>query len=662
MPRRGKSTEPAAVRTEVLQGTPASPGIVMGEVYVMAHYETRILRRGIEHGEARTEIGRFEAAVGEEVAAVGRLGREAAERLGPYSKAIFEAQSSLLTDRALRARVIELVQKQHYTAEYAVDTALRHYIGKLQEVGDPYFLGRVPDLEDIGRRLLARLQGKSHSATFRSLRNPVILIARDLSPLVTATLDRSMILGFATDAGGRTSHAAIVARDLGIPAVVGLRRVSLAATGGTQVILDGYAGRVVINPDEATKNLYLRIQEQGRGFTSLLDSERHMPAETPDGVRVQVMGNIEFPEEVRAVVNAGGEGVGLYRTEFLYLRLGRHPPERAHLAAYRKALELLGRSGPLVIRTTDLGMDKLPLDDRSPARERNPFLGCRSIRLCQIHPEILKTQMRAILRVSAEREVRCMLPMITTRDEIRWAHGIIEETRRELARESLRFNPKMKVGIMIEVPSAALMADSLAVEADFFSIGTNDLVQYTLAVDRANEHVAGLFMPSHPSVLRLIQMTIAAAKKHKIEVSMCGEMAGEPLYVLLLLGMGLRKFSVAPGLIPEIKKLVRLVPAAEARRIAEKALSLSDPAEVTALLREETNRVLPGAVSLEPAPEEGAKAAGLAPLMPAPYPSSFRAPGAAGGRAPRASAGGRSRGSRPRSSPRGSSPAPDGSG
>jgi len=656
MPRReaGAGGIAASERMETLQGTPASPGVVMGEVYVMAHYETRILRRFIDRGKAKEEIARFETAVGEEVAAIEKASRDAAERLGPIAKAIFEAHSFILTDRALRSRVVELIRQSRHTVEYAVDTALRYYIDKLEKLGDSYFAARVADLEEIGRRLLARLQGKAHSSALRRIESPVILIAHDLSPLVTAALDRSMILGFATDAGGRTSHAAILARDFGIPAVVGLERVSLAATSGSQVILDGYAGRVVVNPDEATKNLYRRIQEQVRGFTILLDSERHMPAETPDGVRVEIMGNIEFPEEVRAVVDSGGEGVGLYRTEFLYLRLGRAPTERDHLAAYRKVIESLeGR--PLIIRTLDLGMDKMPPGGDLPVRERNPFLGCRSIRFCQMHPEILKTQLRAILRVSADADVRCMLPLITTRDEVRWARGLIAETQRGLARESLRSNPKIPVGIMIEVPSAALSADALAEEADFFSIGTNDLVQYTLAVDRANERVSGLFMPSHPSVLRLITMTVAAAKKRGIAVGMCGEMAGEPLYILLLLGLGLRSLSVAPALIPEIKKIIRLVPASEAERIAAKAMSLSDPAEVTAFLREETNRVLPGAVSEEPLGGEAAASgslplAPLAPLAPTTPPGGVRR------------SGGRSRGSQSRSSQSGSSRASGASG
>jgi phosphotransferase system enzyme I (PtsI) len=566
---------------ETVKGIAACPGYAIGRAVVLDREDVPVSKRFIPPGLAESEVERFTEAVERAKDDIKTLQGRMSREVGDGAAAIFGAHLWVLSDRSLREEVLRRIRNNLFTAEYAIDRALQKYVRRLRALDDTYLSQRIQDLEDIERRVLGILKGTCHPEIEQAA-GPLVVVAHALSPSQTASFDRSKVLGIATDVGGRTSHAAILARDLGIPAVVGLETASADVGSGETVIVDGHRGVLIIAPDEAVVEKYREWESAYLGYERRLTEESHLPAETRDGTHVAVLGNIEFPEEIPSVVEHGAEGIGLYRTEFLFLRSGKMPTEQDHLEAYRAALRFL-EGKPIHIRTLDIGADKVSAGPASQ-QERNPFLGCRSIRLCQARPEIFSKQLRAILRVSSEGNVKCMLPLITTPGELRWAKGILQEVKDELTAEGLPFNPDVELGIMIEVPAAALMADALAREADFFSIGTNDLIQYTLAVDRTNEHVAPLFTPAEPAVLRLIQMVIDAAARHSISISMCGEMAGNPLYVVLLLGMGLRELSVAPTQAPQVKKVVRSVSINEAKALAREVLLLQTREEVRSAL------------------------------------------------------------------------------
>ncbi|MHC4247657.1 MAG: phosphoenolpyruvate--protein phosphotransferase [Planctomycetota bacterium] len=570
---------------EILQGIAASPGYAIGKAVVFDREDVPVRKGFISEDQVESEVARFIEAVERAKTDIQGLQERMSTEVGEGAAAIFGAHLWMLSDRSLRKEVLSRIENNRFTAEYAVDRAVQKYVKRLRALGDSYLAQRVPDLEDVERRVLTILQGTRHPEIGREP-GPVVVVAHSLSPSQTVSFDRSKVLGIATDVGGRTAHAALLARDLGIPAVVGVETASSDVGPGETVIVDGQRGVLIIGPDERTIAKYREWEQAYIGYERRLTEESHLPAKTRDDVLVSVFGNIEFPEEIPSVVEHGAEGIGLYRTEFLFLRSGKMPTEQDHLEAYEAALSFL-EGKPILIRTLDIGADKVGVGGTGEL-ERNPFLGCRSIRLCQVHPEIFRTQLRAILRVSGKGNVKCMLPMITTPEEVRWAKGVLDEVRDELESEGVPFNPDLEMGIMIEVPAAALMADALALEADFFSIGTNDLIQYTLAVDRTNEHVASLFTPAEPAVLRLIQMVIDAASRRGIPISMCGAMASDPVFVVLLLGMGLRAFSVAPMQAPQVKKMIRSVSVKEAKALAADILGLQSKAEVLSVLERET--------------------------------------------------------------------------
>ncbi len=567
---------------ETLKGIAASSGYALGPAVVLEHEDLLVRKRFVAASEVEAETERFTLAVEQAKRDIQALQERMSREVGEGAAAIFGAHLWVLSDQALREEVLHRIRINRFTAEYAMDRGLAKYIKRLRALDDTYLEGRVQDLEDVERRVLTILQGSGHPE-IEETSAPVVIVARSLSPSQTASFDRSKVLGIATDVGGRTGHAAILARDLGIPAVVGLKTASSDVGHGETVIVDGQSGILIIAPDEPTMSKYRERETAFIGYERRLTEKSHLPAETRDGTHIEVFGNIEFPEEIPSVVAHGAEGIGLYRTEFLFLRSGKMPTEGEHLEAYRQTLGFL-EGKPILIRTLDIGADKLPTGPLHP--ERNPFLGCRSIRLCQEHPEIFRTQLRAILQVSAEGNVKCMLPMISTPEELAWAKGVVEEVKQELAGEGLPFNQRMEVGIMIEVPAAALTTERLARDADFLSLGTNDLIQYTLAVDRTNERVAGLFTPAEPSVLRLIQMVIDGAARSRKPLSMCGEMAGNPRYVVLLLGMGLKAFSVAPQAAPSIKSIIRSVSMDEAEELARDVRALQTRSEVDHYLQE----------------------------------------------------------------------------
>ena len=576
---------------EVRRGIAVSPGVAIGPAFVLEAEDIRIPRRFIRPEEMEAEVERFGRAVESAEQEIRNFRDRLSEEIGGEISGIFEAHLRLLRDPSLLEGVETLIREKSFTPEHSVSRVFNRYARRIQSMEDVYLRERVTDLHDIERRLLRSLVGEKREE-LRSLSEAVVLVARDLTPSQTADLDRGRVLGFATDGGGQTSHTAIVARALQIPAVVGLRTLTADIGGGDLLIIDGTRGVVVIGPDEEMLEEYRRRQASYREHEAALTAEIHeLPSETTDGVAVRLMANIEFPDEITASLGYGAEGIGLYRTEFLYLAQMRPPTEEEHFEAYLKALSLLeGR--PIVIRTLDLGADKFPAE-AGGFQERNPILGCRSLRFCFRNMYLFRTQLRALLRASAFGDVRILFPMVASVEELRRAKMIVWELMDELEREGVDYNRALPLGAMVEVPAAALSADILAQEADFLSIGTNDLIQFTLAVDRGNENVASLYSPAHSAVLRLLKMVLEAGERSGTEVAMCGEMSGDVLFTVLLLGLGLRTFSITPALIPEVKRVVRSVSVSEAAGIAQKALHMSDPVQTITYLTDFTRRIAP---------------------------------------------------------------------
>ncbi len=584
---------------EILKGIPVSPGFAIAEAFLLDSDESVIPRRFITAEEVDGEIERFHSAVEQAKEEIRELQkRVAAEEVGSETVPIFDAHILIISDQSLHQEVMGRITRNRFTAEYAISRSLRKFEKAFHRMDDSYLAQRITDLHDIERRLLQALLG-GRKAELQHLNRKVVLIAHDLTPSQTASIDKDKILGFATDVGGMTGHTAIVARARELPAVVGLGTVSTDVSSGDLVIIDGNRGVVVVSPDENTLQTYRRMIDDFHNFENALFSEKHLPAETTDGTRVKVTANIEFPREIEAVLGFGGEEVGLYRTEFIYAESEGEPDEEQHFQQYKCSLNNIG-TRPITIRTLDLGADKFfasmgDKGDTSQMHERNPVLGCRAVRYCLQRPQLFRQQIRAICRASAlgQGQVSMMIPMITCVDEVHRVRDMIAEVQEQLAEEGVDFDPDMPIGIMVEVPSVALCIEAFVGIADFFSIGTNDLTQYTLAVDRTNEHVASLYRQGHPAVLQLVKKVIECGLTHEIPVSVCGEMAGDPTYVLFLLGLGLRKFSVSPPLIPEVKKLIRSVTISKASEVAQKTMLLQTTREVEGYLRSITREYLP---------------------------------------------------------------------
>jgi phosphotransferase system enzyme I (PtsI) len=581
---------------EIKRGIPVSPGVAIGPALVLDNEGIRIPRRFVEDGPLEGEVARLRQALA--VAAHEARDNEQAvnAKLGKHYGAIFGAHALLIEDPALIRELEGLIRENAFSAEYAVSRVIRRHVKALQALDrGGFFAQRGGDLFDIEKAVLRNLQGERREV-LHHLTEPVVVLAHDLTPSETAALDPKMVHAFATEAGGRASHTAIMAGVLEIPAVVGVGDFLTDVSGGDEVIVDGHRGFLILNPDDETRERYEQARKSFRTLEHSLSGLRDLPAETKEGHRVQLFGNIEFPEEARHCLERGANGVGLYRTEFLYLNRQTDPSEAEHLDAYLTVLRILG-ARPVVIRTLDLGADKFSTATERVPEERNPFLGLRSVRLCLRNLTLFKTQMRAILRASAFGDVRIMFPMVSTLLELRQCKMILAEVKEDLEDEGIPFNPRIPVGTMIEVPSAAILADQLAKEVNFFSIGTNDLVQYTLAADRTNEMVASLYSPGDPAVLRLIDIVVKAAGQHNVECSVCGEMSGDPIYTMLLLGLGLRQLSVTPQNIPEIKKIIRSITIEEANQIAQEAMRLETARDVNNYLREQTRRILPEVVN-----------------------------------------------------------------
>jgi phosphotransferase system enzyme I (PtsI) len=577
---------------EIKKGVAVSPGISVGRCLVIDAEDYRIPRRSIQPSQRLTETQRVRNAFKDATDELEGLQGEQKELEGRKIKDIFAVHLSFLRDRSLRKRITDLIHEESVTAEYAVSKTLRDIASDFAKVKDAYISERAADIYDMERRLLRHLLGEQRQA-IEHLTEEVIVVARELSPTQTASFNKDYVKGIATGAGGRTSHTAIVARSLGIPAVVALEDITESVTAGDTVIIDGNRGIVVISPDDTTIQQYLEYAVEFTELEHRLDAIREKPAVTRDGQRVALFGNIEFPDEAELVFRKGGEGIGLYRTEFLYLNRDTEPTEQEHYEAYATTIGVFKKK-PVVIRTVDLGADKYT-QSRRYIREPNPSLGLRSIRFCLQNLTMFKTQLHAIMRASVLGEIRIMFPLITNQQELLQAKMILGDVMEDMDEEGIKYNRNIPVGIMIETPAAALTTSILARDVNFFSIGTNDLTQYTLAVDRGNELVSTLYSSVDPAVLRLIRTVIQDAHKARVDVNVCGEMASEPESVMLLLGLGIRKLSVASPLIPEIKQVIRSVTIEECNKVARKVLGMNSERQISSFLRDAARKILPEA-------------------------------------------------------------------
>ncbi len=573
-----------------LTGIPASPGVAIGPAFLFNSVEPLIVRRTIEHGQISLEVARFEEALTQTRRQILDIQKQLAQEMGQDHAEIFNAHLLVLEDRALIEEVLSGLHRDHVNVEFLFSETVKKYIRAFAKIDDEYLKERTADIEDVRKRMLRNLLGKDHES-LATLNAPVVVVSYDLSPSDTASMHKGHVLALVTAIGGRTSHTAIMAKSLEIPAVVGLGKATQHIRKGDRLIVDGTHGDVWLDPDEATVAAYEEKRHTLVAMGERLSEIRDLPAETTDGHKVVLSANIELPEELDSVIAHGAEGIGLYRTEFFYMSRTDLPSEEDQFAAYKAVAERM-RPHTVIIRTFDLGGDKF-LSHLEIPYEMNPFMGWRAIRFCLAQPEIFKRQLRAILRASAFGPLKLMYPMISGVEELLQANQLLQESREELRQQGLAYNEQMPVGAMIEVPSAAMICDLLAKEVQFFSIGTNDLIQYSLAVDRGNEKIAYLYEPAHPGVLRLIKQVIDTGHAHGLWVGMCGEMAGEPALGLILLGMGMDEFSVSPVLVPTVKRMIRAVSRADAEQIATQALTFSTGREVAQFAQDRLRELVP---------------------------------------------------------------------
>ncbi len=590
-----QSPEKEKKQEEILVGIGVSPGVVIGPVLIVVTKAIQIVERDIHPEEIEHEIRKFEDAL----IATRRQIQEIQEDLGirsPKSDAgILDAHLMVLDDISFLESVVSGIRTKKKNVETIVKEAAESYASALASVEDNYIRERVADIRDVSRRIIKNLSGETNP-TKEELQHKHIIVARDLAPSETASLRKDMVIGFATDLGSPTSHTAVMARALEIPAIVGLRDITDKLETGDEVLIDGNKGIVIISPSPKRLEEYGRVAEARKSIVQSLSSLKDEPAETADGHRIVLSANMEQASETESVIRYGAQGVGLFRTEYLYLSKGTVVGEDEQAAVYTRIAAVLAPK-PVIIRTLDLGGDKY-LSGAELPHESNPFLGCRSIRLSLMQPKHFKGQLRAILRASIHGNVKIMYPMISNAGEVVRANELLEEAKGELSAMGIAFQKDIEVGVMIEIPSAALTADIIAKHVKFFSLGTNDLIQYTIAVDRVNERVAYLYEPTHPAVLKLIQMTIDAGHRNGIWVGICGEMAADPLMTPLLLGMGVDELSVAPAVVPMVKDAVRSIRYGSAKDLAKIALSCKSAVEVLSHCRRMLNEVAPEILEL----------------------------------------------------------------
>ncbi len=571
------------------RGIAVSPGIAIGRVFLWDSEEYTISKHQISDSQIPLEIARFEEALIKTRSEILDIQRKISKEMGVEHAEIFNAHLLVLEDRMLIEEVINRIKKDKVNIEHSFTVILKRYSEIFSRMDDEYLKERLIDIQDVGKRILKNLLGKQRQG-MSELKEKVIVVATNLSPSDTAMMSKDKVIAFVTDMGGRTSHTAILARSSEIPAVVGLKGLTPEVKNGDILIVDGNNGTVILNPTAPVIKKYQKERKKFLDFERGLSRFRTLPAVTQDGHKVIIGANIEFPEEINSVIAHGAQGIGLYRTEYMYLNRTDIPTEEEHFEAYKKVAERM-KDEPVVIRTMDIGGDKFVSHLEIP-NEMNPLMGRRAIRFCLARPDIFKTQLRGILRASVYGNLKIMYPMISGLTELRQANELLDQTKSELKKKKIPFNKDIDVGIMIEVPSAALIADILAKESDFFSIGTNDLIQYALAVDRVNEKIAHLYEPAHPAVLRLIKSIIDIGHKAGLWVGMCGEMAAEPVFALLLLGMGLDEFSASAVAIPEIKKVICSTNMDTAREIAEKALKLSSADQIQVFMTQKLKELV----------------------------------------------------------------------
>ncbi|MBD3368195.1 MAG: phosphoenolpyruvate--protein phosphotransferase [Candidatus Eisenbacteria bacterium] len=570
-------------RAKVIQGIPASPGIVIGPAFILDTERPHVEEETIPEDEIENEVEAFQSALDETRLEVRKLKTELEDEIGERKARIFDAHLMMLEDSMIVEGTVKRIRETRSSAALALTEAVGHIITAMKRADDEYLRDRIYDIRDLERRLLMKLLGKKPK-TIRHLDHDVIVLAHQLAPTHTAAMHKERVIGFATEAGGKTSHAAIMARSLEIPAVVGLHEATGFIRQGERIIVDGTSGALVHDYDEAVLAYYEQRKREFEEFERELLKFAEYPAETKDGRRFKLRANIEIPEEVDSVISHGADGIGLYRTEYLFIARDTLPDEEEQYEAYRSVVQAMAPS-EVVIRTLDVGGDKFGAGTEEGS-EANPFLGWRGVRYSLSHPDLFMTQLRAALRASAHGSVRIMFPMISSVGEVKDAVQVLEAARQELRFKRVPFDEKVPVGIMIETPAAATVADTLAAEVDFFSIGSNDLIQYALAVDRGNDRVAYLYDQYHPAVLRLISQTVQAARRHRTGVGLCGEMAGDPLAVLILIGLGIDELSTSPRMLPEIKSIVRSITYSFARKVAGRALKMKSGPEVRRYLEQ----------------------------------------------------------------------------
>ena len=567
----------------IFRGIPVSAGVCRGKVLVFDKSAHNLPERKISGAEFAGEVSRLEQALIQTRQQVREVQRQIIQSVGAEQASIFDAHLMVLEDPMLIEESVKVIREQNLNAEQAFHTVGERYAAALAKVDDEYLRERAGDMRDVISRVLHQLTGHAEAVDLKNLKEPCIIIAHDLTPSKTAQLDRKMVLGFATDVGSKTSHTAILARSLRIPAVVGLKKISEQLNTGDFILLDGFNGLIIVNPTDQTLFEYGQLAKKQLTLEDKLRDVLTKPAVTLDNHRVFLSANIESANDAEAVKASGAEGVGLFRTEYLYINRDAPPSEEEQYQDYRQVVLTL-KPSPVVIRTLDLGGDKLLSSLAS--NEMNPFLGWRAIRFCLQQNDIFRAQLRAILRASAEGCVKVMYPMISALDEVSQANALLEQCKNELRAENIPFDANLEIGAMIETPSAAVIADSLAKRLQFFSIGTNDLIQYTLAVDRMNERIAHLYEPTHPAIIRLIKSTVDAAHARKVWVSVCGEMAGDPVFAPLLIGLGVDELSAAPPLVAQVKYLIRRLKFSEAQELAAFALNCESPGEIAARCQE----------------------------------------------------------------------------
>ncbi len=575
---------------EILRGIAVSPGVAIAEAVVLDAEEYRIPRRTVAEEDVDVQCAILERAIDASIKELDLQKEQLSGQLGDDAADIFNWHMGVLAAPQLRDQIKELVTSSTFSAAYATSLVMRNYQRRFLKMKDPLLAERVRDVQDIERRLLRNILGETRE-DLAHLTRPVALVAHDLSPSQTAMLGQTKVLGVALDVGGPASHTSILLRSLGRPAVVGVKDLASRVSGGDLLIIDGVNDIVIVAPDAKTLEQYRSQQQTYIRIRDELASLRDLPAITTDETRFQLLSNIEFPGEARIALEQGSDGIGLYRTEFLFLRGHGEPPEDEQYEAYKEAIS--GAEGrPVIIRTFDLGADKYS-QKKTLEPEPNPMLGLRSIRYSLQYLDMFKVQLRAILRAATEGNVKLMFPLVISLMEFRQAKMVLHDAMEDLEEEGIPFNRDLDIGIMVETPAAAIQCREFAREVAFVSIGTNDLVQYTLAVDRGNERVSRYYSAGHPAVLRTIHDIIKTCTRAGIDCSLCGEMAGQPLFTMLLAGMGLRKFSMAPHNIPEVKKLLRMCTIRQMERVARRALSFETERQVVNYLRSQTRKILP---------------------------------------------------------------------